>query len=373
MNRLLAALLLAAMTAACGGDSGSGPEDDGGTPDGGPVDNGGTAVVDSTKPERLEPVALFAADSPFNTPLPADAAVDPASPTMVTSLVAAGSFVVQVGQYSAPVYLADESTPRHDVQLACGDVWELGVNVLRDVPIPDHAEPGFDADGADNPPRGCGEDSDQDNNLIVLDTVRRCEYDFWQARRDNGGWVASWGNGLSLDGPGVYPHGMSARGSGFAFLGGVIWPHELAAGRIDHALVISYPYTKSGGPVPPATESDGWSDQDWAIPEGARLQLDPALDLDALNLTPHERTLARAMQEYGLLLVDTGGDGGIGLYAIDPRSVQGNPYDGLLPAGDFVTLGNIPVDRLRVLELPPQNGGWQAGLFPEVTDCAAFE
>jgi hypothetical protein len=317
-------------------------------------------------------VSLFSDDGPFNQPLPSTPEIDPNSATLAGSLLRAGALVVSVRQYSTPVFFADATTPRHDVSLECGGPWELGVTTMVGVPIPDHARPAFDADGADNPPRGCGEDSDQDNFMVVLDTGSRCEYDLWQARKSDGVWAASWGNRISIDQSGVYPNGLSARGSGFAFLGGVIWPDELASGRIEHALAFSYPFTKSGGPVAPATESDGESNDGDALPEGARLQLNPNLDLTSLNLTVYELVIARAMQEFGLLLVDNGGDTGIGLYAIDPKSVSGNLYDDILPDQDIVGLPNIPLDQFRVLKLGPQNRDFQSDLRVVEDACAVM-
>ncbi len=201
-------------------------------------------------------------------------------------------------------------------------------------------------------PSGCGDEADQDNHMVILDLVNRCEIGLWQARREGGTWVASWGNSISLDSDGVFPGGLSTRGSGFPFLGGVIWPDEMIDGEITHKLAFSYPFTRSGGPVAPATDSDGITDDPDALPIGAILQLDPDLNLTTLGLTDHEMTIATAMQVYGIILVDTGGADGIGLYAIDSVSVQGDLYEGSLPSGDFVPLPNIPLDSFRVLALP---------------------
>ena len=46
---------------------------------------------------------------------------------------------------------------------------------------------------------------------------------------------------------------MSTRASGFSSVAGLIWPEELRAGEINHALVFAYPFTRSGGPVGLAT------------------------------------------------------------------------------------------------------------------------
>jgi hypothetical protein len=99
--------------------------------------------------------------------------------------------------------------------------------------------------------------------------------------------------------------------------------------------------------------------------------LDPDLDLTTLGLTSYEMTIARALQEYGMYLVDSNGVG-VSIEAIDPRSVQGNPYDGLLPDEDFPTLPNLPTGSFRVLKLGPQNP-----LFDEENElvdsgCATF-
>ncbi|MBI2472385.1 MAG: hypothetical protein HYV59_14275 [Planctomycetes bacterium] len=333
------------------------------------------ASVRAEKPASLpdfSDLTLYSSDSPFNQPIDADAEIDPKSKRYIKTFKKAAPLLINLKQYSSPVYIAGSSTPSYEVELPCGEYWEIGVNRLLDVPIPDWAEPGNDTDGS-IPPEGCGEDSDQDNNMVVLNLDSRCEYDFWQMRLENGQWVASWGNAISMDSNGVYPAGVSTRGSGFAFLGGFIWPDELKKGEITHALVFAYPYTKAGGPVAPATDSDGEVKSKTAMPEGARLRLDPSLDLDALDLMPAERTIARALQVYGMYLVDNGGESGIGIYAVDPRSVQNNPYEGLLPDEDYPELSGIPLDMFQVLKLPKQDRKWRKKLNIVNTGCNNFE
>ncbi len=338
--------------------------DPGETPASCPADCGnanGNGSPQLEKPNSLpafEDVRPYSDDSPLNQKIPADAEIDPNSTNyvnLIAQAVAASGFVIEFKQFSAPVYFADSMTPRSDVVLACGQEY-AGVGMLKGVPIPDFAEPAEDVDGADNPiPFGvCGDAADQDNQMIILNLETRCEYDFFQARFENGRWVASWANSISLDSQGIYEKGFSARGSGFATLAGLIWPDELDQGQINHALGFSYPGVAAGGPVPPATESDGVATNRWALPEGARLQLDPSVDLDALGLTAYEKTIAKALQEYGMILFDDGSSG-VSVEALDPKSTQGNPYEGVLPDLDFPELNNIPLDRLRLLKLPAQN------------------
>ena len=317
---------------------------------------------------------LYSAESHWNTPIPGSPAIDPASAAYVQGLVDAGDPVVQLGQFSATVFFADADTPLRTVVLPCGPWWELGVGSMTGVPVPPFAEPAFDEDGEVPPGEGeCGEESDQDNHMVILDLADGCEYDFWQARLPDGTLEASWGAAIPLDSDGVYPTGLSTRGSGLPFLGGVIFPGELAAGEINHALAFSYPYPAAGGPVAPATDSDGVSEEAFALPEGARIQLDPALDLNAFGLSAAQRTIAETLQTYGAFLVDAGGESGIGFYGVDPASAQTNPYAGTLGGDDFPSAFPAALlEHMRVLALPDQDGDFADGLDIADNRCVTY-
>lgn len=290
----------------------------------------------TNKPETLKSFEPFRATSIFYEPIPLDAAVDPNSATMVGSLIdqAKQSFLISVKEWSVPVYYVDDATERNTVKLTAS--WAPRKE-MENVPIPQFAEP----------------DPESDGHMVIIDELARCIYDFWEMRFSTGQWKAGWANALSLDGDGIYPKGLSARGSGFELLQGLIWPGELEAGDINHALIFSYDHTKSGGPVSPATESDGTSDDPWAIPEGALVQLDPDLDLNTLDLNSYEMAIARALQEYGMYCADDGG--GISLYAVNPISCKTNPYQDIWGDQVYIYLDKIPVERFRVLTLPSQN------------------
>lgn len=342
------------------------------------LDDPANLITLSQQPAALpdfNSLKLYSRESFFNLPLPESPSVDPNSALLLKGLIQSQQFVVQAGQFSAPVFFADSSTPLSSVQLPCGEVWELGISSINATPIPAWAIPSDDVDGDSLLPSGCGEESGRDDFMILLDLENRCEYDFWQTRTESGDWVASFATAFDMDGPGVHPKGLSARGSGFAFLGGIIWPSELADGEIRHPLAFSYEFPKANGPVAPATDSDGISTEPFALPEGARIQLDPSLDLDSLNLTDYEKVIARAMQVYGLVLVDRGGSGPAGLYAIDPSSVSDNPYTSIWGEDDFVALENIRIADLpfRVLELPVQNTTWRDDLNLGSNRCVNYQ
>jgi len=309
--------------------------------------------VPVSPPESFLQIPLFSASSPFNIPIPRNPEIDPNSSTMVESLIKDSDergFFIALKSFTETVYYANASTPVYDVILTAS--WAPKRKLMH-VPIPDYAVADPGADG----------------ELVIIDTVNRCEYDFWQARKVYGNWYASWGNALSIDSSGVFAKGMSARGSGFAMTAGILWPQDFQNNQINHALVFTYDYTKSGGPVAPATESDGTSDTDSAIPEGALIQLNPNLDLNSLGLTSYEHTIAVALQIYGMYLCDDGG--GLELEAVNPLSFSKNLYNGLLPDAEYVPIAHIPVSEFRVLKLPPQDDKSEPQVIPN--SCAEFQ
>jgi len=286
-------------------------------------------------------LSLYGPADPFLQPIAADSALSSGSATQVQGIISEarrGAQVV-VSEWTVPVYVADGSTPTYDISLDAG--W-APYSTLIGVPIPDHAVP----------------DPQDDGHLAIIDTETHTEYDFWQLCGTDGSYDASWGNLLPSDGDGIFAHGYSARGSGFALVNGLIWPHELERGEIDHALLFSYDLTRKGGPVSPATESDGTGSGDDTLPEGARIQLEPSLDVGDLGLDPWEETIARALQTYGAFLGDDGG--GFSLYAVHPASFpQGEAvYDGLLPVDSEGMAGfsdRFPFEHLRVLAFGAQD------------------
>jgi len=318
---------------------------------------------------------LYSAASPFNQPIPADPAIAPDSASMAQSLVRAEGqkgFVLTVDEWTVPSYFADPSTPLRSISLGGGPP-QWGIAAGYPPYPPGSSEGGLPAEMPEQLrgvpiPEGAEADPSSDAHMTILDRAANCEYDLYGAYRTADGWHAAWANSTRLDGSGVYPRGMGTKAAGFANLAGLIWPQELRAGHIDHALFFAYPFTKSGGPVAPATAGDGDSEALGAIPEGARVQLDPSLDLDSLGLRPYQRTIAEAMQTYGMILGDTGG--AFGLYAVGRRGFAGNPYQGLLPEEDFPDLSRIPASRFRVLELPPQQAKPPQQLVP--SGCGDF-
>jgi hypothetical protein len=280
----------------------------------------------------------FADDSPWNTPVPAGAPVDPYSALYLERLVALGgvsTLAVNTFEWTIPVYWVElAEAPRFDVTCISTSHFNRLVDadrdgVARDVPIPFGAAP----------------DPQDDRHMCVADWRAGVAYDFLQAERHwPGVWRARAVDRWDLAGSGVHPPGVSGcRGSGFPLLAGLIRPEEVAAGEIRHALALAVPANLPYFFVPPASTTDGFATEPLVLPEGTRLQLDPALDLETLALTPAGMVVARALQRYGAYVGDNAG--GFALYA------QNTPAWGDTFAG--APLGRLDVRMFRVLAGPP--------------------
>ncbi len=301
---------------------------------------------------------LFAADSVWNACFPADAPVDPRSTDMVGGLVAevdreqaAGTGpYVQTDAYSTPLYVAGKHQPV--VRVALADAREPGRRGLqrafRKVPIPRHARP---ADGSDA-------------HMTVWQPSRDRLWEFWQAHRKRGRWHASWGGAIKhvSESPGFFnasswphlsrPH-WGATATSLPVIAGTMLVGELRTGQINHALALSLPAPRADSFAWPAQRTDG-TGPPGAIPEGARLRLDPDLNLDSLGLPPITLMMAKAAQRYGIIVRDQT-HAAIGFYAQDPVHAKRDPYYGRhgLFGGQSPTrfLGAFPWDRLEVARM----------------------
>ncbi|MGI9659886.1 MAG: hypothetical protein ACR2OD_13330, partial [Gaiellaceae bacterium] len=135
-----------------------------------------------------------------------------------------------------------------------------------------------------------------------------------------------------------------ARGAGIPYLAGLMRPCEIEQGFIEHAIAFAYDSPRDVF-VSPAAKSDGASSSVDALPEGARLQLDPnitELEIRSWECTGPCFIVARALQEYGMIVVDNSG-----------RSKLYFEFEGTANWNGVVdedTVSPIPVDQLLVLD-----------------------
>lgn len=297
---------------------------------------------------------LFAPSSFWNKRLAADAALDATSATLIQALTAEvqreraagiGPWI-GAGSGSTPVYRVPEDQPRVRVRL--DKLTSPGAKALRrafaSVPMPRNAKPAPGADG----------------HLTVWQPSTDRLWEFFKARREGSTWHADWGGAIRnvSKSPGYYTksawpgatRSWGATATSLPIVGGTMLLDELKRGRVDHALALNLPAPRSGEFAWPAQRSDG-TGPPTALPEGARIRLDPAVNIDDLGLPKLGRTIARAAQRYGMVVRDQTGHG-MSLWAEaapagSPRSL-GDYLKGKTPAE---VLANFPWDRMQVLKM----------------------
>jgi hypothetical protein len=302
-------------------------------------------------------LAFFSPRSPWRTPVDADAGVHRDSALQLETLrsVLESQFqlppvlTVNATRWTAPIHFVDAE--------ACPPVSVASTGGLHESVDPD-------GDGRVDGlpiPEGAWADSEEDGHMVIVDARQRKAWEFSRFGRNIfGGWTTSTHAQWNLDGLGTMPPFSGERwwragstGSAAPLVGGIITLAEMQRQRIDHALGIALPTTgksasKSEGSTfelcrPVAARTDGLGLGPEFILEGARLQLDPNLDLDALGLNSAARTIARALQVYGAYVWDSGR--GFSLRAQNLGSESWRWSEDLAP-----NLDRLPFDRFRVLD-----------------------
>ncbi len=303
---------------------------------------------------------IFNENSPWNTPICENAETDPNSDLMIQnlieSLVSLGrtpNLGINYKEWTSPIHVIDaDKSPKVDVRTTdpLGQLYESvdpdHDGIAEDIPLPD----------------GCWPDPSNDGHMILVDPYKRVCWEFSIAHKlGPGKWEASIIDKWDLNGPGYrepfsgkYWWRSGARGSGCPFIAGLIRPEEIEAGEINHALAIATPINRKKISdeakweyelcSPPASRTDGSGIGPEYVPEGARLQLNPNLDLDALGISEDAKTVARAMQQYGIFVVDCGAGFSLYFQNLGPDGGKWQEHPGL------ADITKIPVSELRVLK-----------------------
>ena len=278
------------------------------------------------------PANPFSADSPWRQTVEPNPPIDPDSAAMIAAVQPEPGLFANLVEYGIPIYGTDANTPSYSV--TCTQV-EWGDCPLSDEPvlIPDDAAPNSGTDGV----------------LVTIDGSRDISFEFWRAAKVGDRWQAAFGAVTDITGSGW---GGAATGSGASRMAGVIRIAEIESGDIPHALALQ---TNNACETfrSPALKSDGTSTRKDCIPEGARLQLDPWLDLGSLKLTAGELAVATAMQRYGGYVMDVS-DAPLSVsFELDTGAAPGTLGQTYKNAGfrwDYDAMEHIPWDKLRVLK-----------------------
>ncbi len=243
-------------------------------------------VVETPPPARprYSPTAgrPFSDASPWNVSLPLEPALDPESDEIARRLGRRPS--AALFRYAVPLYHADAGTSVRTV--VCTRPWGTSPFAGISVRVPDGAQPS----------------TGNNATLVVVDWHARRTWEFYQFAWKGRDVQAAWGGHIALDGDGADASYTGAAGA--SWLAGLVHVREIGQGRIDHALSFASEYARAGAFRYPSRKSDGNYTGPGAIPVGARVQLDPSVDVAAISgLAPAELAIARALQEYGAYCV----------------------------------------------------------------------
>ena len=269
----------------------------------------------------------FALTSVWNEPLSPTAAIDPGSASMVSGLdtevtreeqaaigpwitVGANIYVVGPNQPTVPV-----QTRRHHRSGA------------ERVAVGVHGRP-------DPVGRPAGDDSDAEMTVWQPSTDKLWEFFHMQLLSD--GWHATWGGAMNnvAESPGYFNSSSwagasttwGATASSLPQAAGVITEADVQQGQIDHALAVNLPYACKTIYSWPAQRTDGVATASNCLPEGARLRLDPNLNIPALHLPKFVQMMAEAAQTYGIIVRDQT-NWAIGFWIQTPASAgTSNPF-----------------------------------------------
>jgi hypothetical protein len=305
----------------------------------------------------------FAADSPFNIPLPKNPRPDSRSAGIVATLL--GMTHRSLGElraaatprnidYTFPFYYSAPVDPVYTIKCHFDGPppnWGNCPLQNRKIRIPRYAKPENSGNGRFP--------WSSDHHLAVIEPATGIEYDMWGTAQPNGRGgtlLIGWGGFGSIHGFGIGAFG--ATQSQFALTIGVVRAADLALGLIPHALQIAIPCANGTGVYPAAVGSD------FACPPGTRnapyygMRLQLALsdaEIHALNAPAYIKTLYFALAHYGAFVSDTGTVDSIGF-----QTESGLTYTALGLPDPWVALAA----SYGLVPIPPRPDPLAAYRFP---------
>jgi hypothetical protein len=144
-----------------------------------------------------------------------------------------------------------------------------------------------------------------DRHILLIDRDTCTLYELYDARTNSSGqWLAGSGAIFDLRSNALRPAGWtSADAAGLPILPGLIRYDEVAAGEILHAVRFTTNETRNTYIYPARHQASDNTGAQYP-PMGLRVRLKATANLTGLH--PHARTIAEAMQRYGMILADNG-------------------------------------------------------------------
>ncbi len=170
----------------------------------------------------------------------------------------------------------------------------------------DESDPGPFPVPARAPVEG-GNGSDGDRHVLAVDASECKLYELYRAFPDatpQPHWNADSGTAWDLESSALRPEGWtSADAAGLPIFPGLVRYDEVAAGKLEHAIRVTFDSTRNAY-VHPAVHCAGDTASAAAPPMGLRLRLKAGYGLGGFS--GPARTIAEAMKRYGLIVADNG-------------------------------------------------------------------
>ncbi len=337
----------------------------------------------------------FAADSCWNTPIPSDARY--ADCREQWKKLAVQSPSIAANKWTVSFYRATREDPEVKILLQEPGMWgKVNKGEIKNLdnspeietalrgaalPGPAYDQPYY-ASPATIPhpslrkdyrtsihcPRGVRPSPDSDGHLaILLDDGKTVFEAYCAVVLANGDIACPLASFYDIAGDGT---AVGLRASMLPAIGGLIRQGELESGRIEHALsfLLYRGCMDWGSHVWPAVAHDMNSGYSGSIPMGARLAIRRDVDLSKAGLSAKGQVIAQALQNYGMYLVDRGGEGmtiqaELGYAAADPTRQYREWW------------GQDGPKILALLELvvPPAEGPRSIQLAPDGTETGGIQ
>ena len=189
-----------------------------------------------------------------------------------------------------------------------------------------------------------------DHHMMVLQQGSCLLYELYAENPSSAttGWdlMVEWNLSGSPEIPGSYDIGSTTQ-AGTPLLPGIIWPIEVAAGEIDHAIdiVLASAAIMPCAYVPPAsTVRYSGAPAGQGIPYGARLRLKSTFDASSFT-GPQAKVVVQALQKFGMIPTDASGE------ARNVFRLGQSPGGGTLDQTDMAQLNALTWDDFDVMPL----------------------
>lgn len=196
-----------------------------------------------------------------------------------------------------------------------------------------------------------------DNPMFLYSTSLNEIWEFWQFNQvSSGHYEACWGGEATLSTfNGVFPNGYGDSATGISYLATTITEGDIESGAIDHAIGFIVP--QCNGSVYPADRTDCGSDPGQPA-EGQWFRFPSNLTMPS-GLSPFAQMVFKAIQTYGMVVIDQGGAVMLAAEQTNDWSDEGHSgtdpitssLDGL---PEYQVVASLPWSELQTVDPPGQ-------------------